>query len=292
MVMSASADRWDRIAGEVFERASYQEFVSNDLTSCTFLGQTVSGVHPDTVQKLIAAEQSLRALQGESYVAPGISSTQRERQGMHGWGMAIDFDVLRNPYLLNEAGEKDLDKETIAAYDHVADFMLGKSQSVVNRLSGGRAAFGGGTIPEVYDALREESDAMQQYFAMRDDDAALSQFLAGKWAGLHSSAAPTVATIKAQMVEDYELLGGKTAGGGKRPAANGDRPFSPKSGGGNGDPATGFLNLPREFVLAMTGAGFAWGAIDMGAASGDMQHFDLRLSGNGARAYNLLLRYK
>jgi hypothetical protein len=95
------------------------------------------------------------------------------------------------------------------------------------------------------------------------------------------------------MKDDYEVLGGKTDAGMERPTGGKeDRPFAPTSFGGKGDPATGFLNLGKEFVVAMTNAGFAWGAIDILGEPGDIQHFDLRLKGNGAKAYHLLLKYK
>jgi hypothetical protein len=208
--------------------------------------------------------------------------------------MAIDFDALHNPYVLNESGEKELDKELLVAYDHIADFVLGKPQSVIRKLNNGRSAFGSGMIADVYDALKEESDAMKRYFSLKDDDTALGAFLSQEWPTRHvGKQAPSVADAKAQMTKDYEVLGGKTAAGGKRPTGGkGDRPFAPTSASGAGDPAAGFLNLPREFVIAMTDAGFAWGAIDIAGEPGDIQHFDLRLQGNGAKAYNLLLKYK
>ena len=62
------------------------------------------------------------------------------------------------------------------------------------------------------------------------------------------------------------------------------RPFAPRSTN-KGDPATGFLNLDRDFVLALTDAGLAWGAIDFGAESGEVMHFDCRLDGKGKDAY-------
>jgi hypothetical protein len=210
---------------------------------------------------------------------------------MHGWGMAIDFDVLQNPYILNEAGESKLDPQLIAAYDHIAQFMLGKSQSDIRKIARGRSAFGKGTVADVYDALREESDAMRRYFALKDDAAKLADFLTHDWPLNHSGqAAPAQAAVQAQMQDDYEVLGGKDASGTKRSTqGQGDRPFAPSSSGGRGDPATGFLNLGKEFVVAMTNAGFAWGAIDFGPASGDIQHFDIRLSGTGLRAFNMLM---
>src|SRR5262249_48387693 len=152
---------------------------------------------------------------------------------------------------------------------------------------------GAGSIADVYDALKAESDAMVRYFSLKDDDAALASYLVQEWPKNHSGPAPAPADVKAQILEDYEALGGKTASGDKRPTGGkGDRPFAPASGGGAGDPGTGFLNLPREFVIAMTDAGFAWGAIDIAGEPGDIQHFDLRLRGNGAKAYALLLKYQ
>jgi hypothetical protein len=210
---------------------------------------------------------------------------------MHGWGMAVDFDVLTNPYVLNESGEKQLDQELVVAYDHIAQFMLGKTQSDLRKLKAGRSAFGG-TIDDVYDALRTESDAMKRYFALKDDDAALTQFLNNEWPAKHPDRpTPDLAATKVQMQNDYEVLGGKSAAGAKRTiGGKGDRPFAPSSSGGKGDPSTGFLALGKEFVKAMTDAGFAWGAIDIAGEPGDMQHFDLRLQGIGAKVYDALLK--
>jgi Domain of unknown function (DUF4157) len=288
------ANRWDRIANEVFSYDTYEEYLSKDLKSTTFFGQSLSGLNDEMVQTLQKVETNLKAKQGEPYTAPAVGSTLRKRAGMHGWGMAIDFDVLRNPYVLHETGESELDKELLPAYDHIAQFMLGDSQSSLRKLKLGRKAFGSGSVGEVYDALRRESDAMKKYFAMKDDDSAIANYVANDWPASHQGQTlPDVVAIKAQMKEDYEVLGGKTDTGAKRPTrGKADRPFAPVSGGGQGDPATGFLNLGKEFVEAMTDAGLAWGAIDIAGEPGDIQHFDLRLSGTGAKVYNLTWKYK
>jgi hypothetical protein len=287
-------NKWDRIAKEVFGYDNYEEYLSNDLKSTTFFGQSLSNINDETVRKLQKVETDLKAKKGASYTAPPISSTLRKRKGMHAWGMAIDFDVLRNPYVLYESGEGELDKELLSAYDHIAQFMLGDSQSSLRKLKLGRKAFGSGSVGEVYDALRRESDAMKKYFSMKDDDAAIANYIANEWSANHQGQTlPDVGAVKAQMKEDYEVLGGRTGTGAKRPTGGkGDRPFAPTSSGGQGDPSTGFLNLGKEFVEAMTDAGFAWGAIDIAGEPGDIQHFDLRLIGTGAKAYNLTLKYK
>jgi len=285
-------DSWDPMVLSTFGQHTYRAYINAVLQSATFFGQTVQHLHPDLIAVLQQVETTLKASQGSGYQVPRIDSGLREHKGMHGWGMAVDFDVLENPYVLNESGEAALDEEFKPAYDHIAQFMLGAPQSSLRKLKQGRAAFGSGSIGDVYEPLQRESGAMKRYFSLKDDAGALSAFLANEWPSLHpNQTPPQVAVVKAQMASDYEILGGKTASGGKRPTdGKGDRPFAPTSGGGAGDPGTGFLNLPKEFVLAMTDAGLAWGAIDIKGEPGDVQHFDLRLMGQGKTAYEALFR--
>jgi hypothetical protein len=42
----------------------------------------------------------------------------------------------------------------------------------------------------------------------------------------------------------------------------------------------------------MTDAGLGVGALDIAGEPGDIQHFDLRLSGTGAKVYYLLHKYQ
>ncbi len=286
--VSLSDDKWDRIANKVYGCSSYDDYVQKELTSTTFLGQTVAKIGPQLVDRLKAAEA---ALQATSYTSsPSVDSTFRSRKGMHGWGLAVDFDVLEDPYVLNEAGEVALDKDLRTAYDRIADFVLGLPKSCLRKLTQGRSAFSN-SINTLYDALSAESQAMRTYFRLMNDRAALTAFLANDWMTVHpGKSSPDAAKVQSQMQQDYETLGGKTAAGSKKPTgSSADRPFAPMSGGGAGDPATGFLNLDKDFVLALTGAGLAWGAIDMGGASGDIMHFDCRLDGKGQQAFQALL---
>ena len=87
--------------------------------------------------------------------------------------------------------------------------MLGKTQSDLRKLKSGRSAFGTGSIGDVYDVLREESDAMKRYFSLMNDDAALQSFIELEWTVKHpDQAPPDFAKTKAQMKDDYEVLGG------------------------------------------------------------------------------------
>ena len=291
---SSIADKWDRIAGEVFNCASYDEFIQLKLNNTKFFGRALMNINDAMLEILCKVEKDLMDNKGIEYKAPLVNSTLRKRSGMHGWGLAIDFDVGTNPYVLNEKSEEDLDLELIGAFDNIARFMLGKNESDLRKLKSGRSAFGNGSIGAVYDILRRESDAMKKYFLLMKDDAALQEFIETEWVVMNPlELHPDLAKIKAGMENDYSILGGKSRAGMIRQTDVGqDRPFAPDSMGGKGDPATGFLNLEKEFVEAMTDRGFAWGAIDIPGEPGDIQHFDLRLQGVGASVYKLLSKYK
>jgi hypothetical protein len=282
-------DYWEKTARQVFAAASYNAYCAS-LKTTNFFGTTIKDVHDDLAQMLHTAETTILSQQGPGYKPPHIDSTLRKKKGMHGWGMAVDFDVLTNPYVLNESGEKDLDRDLTKAYDRIASFMLGKSTSDLGKLKGGRAAFGG-SISNVYDVLHDESDAMKRYFSMRNNDAAVRAFLANEWPARHlGQPSPDIAAVKSAMQDDYEVLGGALPSGVKRSTGGkGDRPFAPVSSNFQGDPSTGFLNLDKTLVEALTTAGFAWGAVDIAGEPGDVQHFDLRLSGIGKKVYELML---
>jgi len=284
----------DQIAKDVFGVADYDTYVAS-LKSTTFFGQSIDNVHDQLIQMLGVAEADLKKTQPATYKPKKADSTLRKGvNGMHGWGMAVDFDVMENPYVLNESGDAKLDPELVVAYNHIAQFILGKAKSSLTNLKKGRSAFGAGTAGDVYDELNEESNAMKRYFALKDDAAKLNDFLANEWDAKHpGEAAPDASIVQQQMEEDYVALGGKGLDGKKKSTGgNGDRPFAPKSSGGAGDPATGFLNLDKPFVMAMTDAGFAWGAIDIAGAPGDIQHFDTRLKGTGAKLFGTMMKLK
>ncbi len=102
-------DKWDRIASEVFNCASYDEFIELQLNDSFIFGQTLHKINYAMIQILYRVEEDLINNEGAGYRAPIVNSTLRKKSGMHGWGLAIDFDVGINPYILNEKAEKDLD---------------------------------------------------------------------------------------------------------------------------------------------------------------------------------------
>jgi hypothetical protein len=281
--------------------ASYSAFAASMRTG-SFLGHTIDrGVRPEFLVKLSRAEGTIET----EYTMSGRRRPQdegitniggfRNSAGFHGWGIAIDIDVARNPYVMHEEGDEQIDVQTGPVYHRIAQFILnrpiGDQQSIVPRLlrPGQPLSAGGptgrrGRAGEYYDRLLLESDAMKRYFELMNDQTKLAAFLATEWPTIHpNEPAPTAAAVTRQMWQDFATLGGAIPRGGPagvtgftRPAAveGGDRPFNPTSAGQQ-DPGQGFLTIPREVVLGLSQELSRWGAIDFpGGRSGDVQHFD------------------
>lgn len=295
----------DQIAAEMGSAlggpyADYAAYVAS-LTTGTFLGHSIrNGVKPEFLLKLADAETRIDdeyTMSGNRKPANyGISSVGgfRTSAGLHGWGIAIDIDVAKNPYVMHEAGEADIDAQTAPVYHRIAEFILnspiGSQQSIVPTLitSNGPLQAGGSTgrrdrLGEYFDRLTLESDAMKKYFELMNDQTKLTAFLAGDWQTKHPrQTPPAAADVTRQMWEDFAALGGAVPTGGPPGipgfappgrVSGGDRPFNPTSAGQQ-DPGAGFLTIPREVVLGLGQAVSRWGAIDFGGASGDVQHFD------------------
>ena len=305
----------DQVAAEIGSAlggpfASYADYVAS-MTAGTFLGHTVArGARAEFLVKLADAEARI----DDEYLMSGrrrppnngITSIGgfRNSAGFHGWGIAIDIDVARNPYVMHEAGEGTIDSQVGEVYHRIARTIInqpiatpprrrgqqgGSEQSVIPALigSGRPMTIGGpagrrGRAGEYYDRLQLESDAMKRYFAMMNDPTLLTAFLTNEWPQLHpGETAPAAADMTRQMWQDFAALGGAIPRGGPAgvtgftPPANGtgDRPFNPQSAGQQ-DPGQGFLTIPREVVLGLSQAMSRWGAIDFGGPSGDVQHFD------------------
>jgi hypothetical protein len=282
--------------------ADYAAFAATMVTG-SFLGHPIDrGVRPEFLAKLQTAKTKIDAeftASGNPVPAGyGISSVGgfRWAGGPHGWGLAIDLDVARNPFVMHEHNEAVLDTQLGPVYHRIAETMLnapiGGEQSIIPKIITSGKTMAGGTAPrrdrlaEYYDRLALESKAMQDYFAlMKDPDPnAIANFLAGPWLKTHpGGTAPAVDDVRRHMWEDFATLGGSVPTGGPpgvpgfhAPGAipsGSDRPFAPNSAPVQ-DPAAGFLTIPREVVLGLGQIVTRWGAIDFGGESGDIQHFD------------------
>lgn len=280
------------------------------MQTATFLGHTIArGVRAEFKTMLATAETKVKDEYTKSGNTPppghGITSIGGYRREIspHGSGVAIDIDAGDNPYVMHEGEQRaaitdpskqtQLSKEVGPVYTRIAQFILNNpidgEQSIIPKLittgetlPKGQKSSRRDRLGQYYDRLTQESDAMKKYFTLMQNEAALQAFLTSDWPKLHpGESAPNLDAVKTQMWNDYALLGGPIPKGGPtgvtgfvQPRAAG-RPFHPSSGGQK-DPASGFLTIPREVVLGLGQAVPRWGAIDFGIQSGDVMHFDDR----------------
>lgn len=264
---------------------------------------STKGVRPEFQKLLDAAEPKVKdEFKNSGNPIPqgyGIGSIGgfRNEISVHGAGVAIDIDAGDNPYITHEgdthSGETRLSTELRPVYHRIAEFILNDpidgEQSIIPKLitSGTSLPKGGKPtrrerLSQYYDRLEKESKAMQEYFRLMKDEAALKAHLDGPWKACHPKATPPAADdVKKQMWEDYALLGGAIPKDGppgvpdfQKPRQAG-RPFHPLNRAQK-DPASGFMTIPREVVLGLGQVVGRWGAIDFGPQSGDIMHFDDR----------------
>lgn len=286
----------DEIAVEV-GYASLNDYVSSIVKPATLFGLPVGGgLNPAFYKKLQTAEKEAALLihpDGSPVTAgewgiSNIGGCQVRRRGWHPWGLAVDIDYLKNPYVMHESGEEAMDKLVTPSYHRISRFIL-KRDSVVPKEIGvvKSSEAKKDRVSRLYDRLREESDAMKLYFKAMQDQTLLQKelnkhdlydvtFFENVW-GVKDQT-PSIDTIQEIMMRDYVALSGQTG-----PAISGKTYPDPKAmfKGISGDapfvgrkPENGFLAIRKEIVTAITNQGLRWGAIGFGPPSGDVMHFD------------------
>jgi N-acetylmuramoyl-L-alanine amidase/murein DD-endopeptidase MepM/ murein hydrolase activator NlpD/peptidoglycan hydrolase-like protein with peptidoglycan-binding domain len=286
----------DEIAQEM-GYGSKNDYVSKELKSATLFGLSVGGgLHPDFYKKLQAAETKAKAMitptptTAADWGVKIISGYQADKKGgYHPWGLAIDIDYAENPYIMHEEGEADLDKLLEKVYQRIARFMLKRNSVIPKDMFAGKKSVG-----DMYDLLKEESDAMKTYFKIMQNQSSLQaelnkhdlfepKFWEEVW-GVKDQT-PSLDWIQEIMMRDYVILAGEDGpaiSGKTYPSRkdvlkgiSGDVPFDDKKDAlKTRKPENGFLTIRKELVLALTGEGLRWGAMDFGSASGDVMHFD------------------
>lgn len=281
---------------------SKNDYVAKEVKSATLFGLSVDGgIHPDFYKKLQAAETKAKAMISPAPVSASdwgvrnISGYQAGKTGgYHPWGLAIDIDYAENPYIMHEDGEAALDKLLETVYQRIARFMLKRNSVIPKDMFAGKKSVG-----DMYDLIKEESDAMKSYFRIMQDQKSLQselnkhdlfepKFWEEVW-GVKDQT-PSIDWIQEIMMRDYVTLAGKdgpAVSGKTYPSAKtvlkgatGDVPFDDKKGSlKTRKPENGFLTIRKELVLALTGEGLRWGAMHFGGASGDVMHFDDGKSG-------------
>lgn len=280
----------------------YKDFEAfkKTLKSTTFLGHSITnGVRQEFADKLKVAEGKINDEFAKAkkpippkYGIDGIGGF-REEVSQHGWGLAIDLDAGKNPYVMHQAGNAAVDREVGPVYTNIATLMLNDPidghQSIIpvlitqgKNLPSTSNATRAERLGQYWDRLTRESEAMKRYFALMKDATALQAFLDGDWKTIHpKEVPPDSAKLLKQMWQDYAALGGAIPKGGppgvagfKIPTVR-NRPFHPINRDQK-DPGEGFLTIPREVVVGLGQAVGRWGPMDFGGESGDVMHFDDR----------------
>ncbi|HEX8647503.1 MAG TPA: N-acetylmuramoyl-L-alanine amidase [Thermoleophilaceae bacterium] len=299
----------DQIA-QAYGAADYASFAAAQRgRTDTVFGHSVTGLMPDFLTKLQAAETTLRASTTETlataadwervfgiYNLGGWRDDPRVR-GMHPWGLAIDVNYLGLPYIMHESGEAARDVELGKIYHRISRAILGRDSLIPGEIARRTARTQGWDTRAWYRGLREESDAMRTYFRLlgnRSDpewNTVIQSMTAERWQSLElgvplpGQADGIGLELSRQMAQDYVNLGGvdpAATPGVPLPSAGtwpGDAPFVVRdvSHSAQRDPRLGFLNMSEEVVVALRdGQHLRWGAIDFGGASGDVMHFDDR----------------
>lgn len=282
----------------------YEDFEAfkKTLKATTFLGHSITnGVRQEFADKLKIAEGKINAeftnAKPPKPIPPkyGIEDIGgfREEVSQHGWGLAIDIDAGKNPYVMHQHGNAAVDLEVGPVYTNIATLMLNDPieghQSIIpvlitkgKNLPSTSKATRAERLGQYWERLTRESDAMERYFALMKDATALKAFLDGDWKTIHPNEVPPDSDkLVKQMWQDYAALGGAIPKGGppgvtgfKTPEVR-NRPFHPIDRAQK-DPGEGFLTIPKEVVVGLGQAVGRWGPIDFAGESGDVMHFDDR----------------
>jgi hypothetical protein len=162
----------------------HQSWLNSNLsTSATFMGIPITGgICRAMMPALASAEVALQRI-GTAATLGVRSLSGFQGNGFHGyhsWGLAVDINYTTNPYIMNESGEGVLDRQLGPVFNRICRLMIVNdpkhpdSSSIIPRLGELRRTR---QLAQVYDAIRAESDAMQRYFTLMLDGAALQQYL-------------------------------------------------------------------------------------------------------------------
>lgn len=237
-----------------------------DVNSTTFLGQTFN-THKLMADRLTRAEAALASeTPPDGGWITNANSLREPGQGLHSLGLAVDLNPGTNPWLINPDASHAGDYENTATSRAIKDVIddavllvqaqLPKDAKLQARPEGeDRAA----KVSASYEKLAAASADVHEYFTLDKPESAerLKELVDALGAKSKRSAADWVRQIKADRATLDRLASGK-------------KWRSPQSG---------FLDLDRRLVMAMTGdagAGLDWLGDDTIAAGRDIMHFDLR----------------
>jgi hypothetical protein len=244
-----------------------------DMQTVKFLDQYAT-VHKLLAARLAIAEAALQDFPkpADGWVQEEHSSLRGPGQGLHAFGLAIDLNPSRNPWLINPEASRPLNErdrpEPIEQSENIRDVIGRALLLVLGDATGGDTFFTrpGGTdqdarVEASYDKLARASQALERYLTL---DAADKRPELDR----------LVRALGAKDPQKRNADGWATAIAGDRTTL-GDAGTAKKWS----RPQTGFLHLDKRLVKAMTdsgGAGLTWLGDVTIALGRDIMHFDMR----------------
>jgi hypothetical protein len=255
------------------------------IVAPSFLGHRINkfsqGIHLLLVRKLREAENYLLSLPAYTGMTPvelgralGLDRPtvhysggriSAEPQGMHGVGLALDIDVVGNPWI-GAGWIMDDKKGRDWLVEQIKTNPDGEKKRKYQRILNMRN--------ERYRFVETLKSAAQKSLNGAAKGSTIASFL-HVLAVKHGRDTRTAHQILARWNEEFKTY--------LRNKPSELRYWKNSATFDNRDPLNGFLNLHPGLVLALRQkALLAWGAIDFGPlASGDVMHFDLRTLGAG-----------
>jgi hypothetical protein len=231
----------------------------------TFLGVPIKpsgasaspGVHTELADVFARAEQTLLSrYPGKTprevaktlgvYEIVGLRRPKNATGGtmpsMHCYGLAVDINYAGNPFVGRKGGNPAVEATKRAT------LLLSGSEYTLNALPAGLAGGNAKRSTQMWDHLHGASEALKAYLNL--SDAELAQRVAANGHG-HD-----LAWWTAQLAEDRKLSSNSEFKGHTKPETG------------------GFMDLSRELVEVLSGAGLTWGGAYRKGK--DIMHFDLR----------------
>jgi hypothetical protein len=288
---------YQRVADAYRKHRSEFAALGSDLTpanwyylfvSPPFLGRPINwGVSIELMRRLRLGERWLSSQPRYADLSPaeigGLLGLDEDHAGgrhknntsMHTLGLAVDIGYIKNPWVAGQHDSPTRNAKFMAATENASLLLTGKRAKVTPAFLAALGNAAGQTTGSAYDQVRQRHDQLLEYLGLQSQPAQLRLVLQQRQSDGGTIARDVLGpggSIDRALVAWRNTI-----------TADRARLREAFQGSSSRDPADGFLNLPRDLVVALRDHGcLAWGGIDLGSAeSGDMMHFDCRPQGLG-----------
>ncbi|MEM7370357.1 MAG: M15 family metallopeptidase [Bacteroidota bacterium] len=248
-----------------------------EMVSINFLGKRARKIRPEFARVLKTVESKLceqlylvdpslsdpaeagryLGIDEEFATIRGLKPEKAEYQSMHLFGLAIDINLRKNPWITQKKKKKKPLKKVIRRMDAlfntsiIDDYRYQNANKEVSNL---------GELEEIYDSYANLDKSFERYFSLMDDDEQLQAALAAsesrKWKKM------SVRSAKKQIKEDRRVMAKQWS----RKRATKELKHR------------GIMDMDKRLVMAMGAEKLDWGG-----KYGDMMHFDMRFTGFGEK---------